>query len=117
MYLTPEATAAYDRDGYVLVPELFNPREVAAMLGEVEHGERVTGHTHGRLDSSGKAAKLAIWHELGDDIWAAASTCPRRSSSSAWRCAKAASACSMFPSVRPPCHMGNRTVPATENVP
>ena len=47
------------------------------MLDEVESGERVSGTTRGNEDTSGRKAKLAIWHELGDDIWAAASTCPR----------------------------------------
>jgi len=77
MYLSPAEVANYDRDGYVLVPGLFSEREVQAMLRAVEGGERVAGHTHGRTDSGGKKAKLSIWHELGDDVWAAASTHPR----------------------------------------
>lgn len=47
------------------------------MLREVEGGSRVAAMTRGNEDTSGKKAKLAIWHELGDDIWAAASTHPR----------------------------------------
>jgi ectoine hydroxylase-related dioxygenase (phytanoyl-CoA dioxygenase family) len=77
MYLSEERVAEYHRDGYVLWPELFTAREVRAMLHEVETGGRVSGTARGNADSSGKTAKLAIWHELGDDIWAAASTCPR----------------------------------------
>jgi ectoine hydroxylase-related dioxygenase (phytanoyl-CoA dioxygenase family) len=77
MYLTADALAAFHRDGYVLVPELFNTREVAAMLAAVEGGGRVKTGAHQPIDRSGKAAKMAIWHELGSDIWAAASTCPR----------------------------------------
>ncbi len=77
MYLTDELVANYQRDGYVLVPGLFTPDEVRAMLADVEGGDRVGASTRGNADSSGKTAKLAIWHELGDDIWAGASTCPR----------------------------------------
>jgi len=77
MYLSPEAVTGYDRDGFVLIPDLFNEREVSAMLRATEGGERVAGHTHGSSDSSGKKSRLAIWHELGADIWAAASTNPR----------------------------------------
>lgn len=77
MYLTDEQTANYHRDGYVLVPDLFSRLEVEAMLNDVESGGRVASHTRGNEDASGKKAKLAIWHELGDDIWAAASTNPR----------------------------------------
>jgi ectoine hydroxylase-related dioxygenase (phytanoyl-CoA dioxygenase family) len=77
MVLTPELVAAYDRDGYVLAENLFDEAEIATMLREVESGQRVAQTRGGREDSSGKKAGIAIWHELGDDIWAAASTHPR----------------------------------------
>jgi len=77
MFLTPKEVTDYQRDGFVVMPELFTSREVAAMLRAVEGGERVAAMTRGTADAEGRAAKLAIWHELGDDIWAAASTCPR----------------------------------------
>ncbi len=77
MYLTPDDVTKYERDGYVLVPNLFNEREVALMLNAVESGGRVAATTRGSADTSGRKAKLAIWGDLGDDIWAAASTHPR----------------------------------------
>jgi ectoine hydroxylase len=77
MYLNDEQTAGYARDGYVLLPDVFTPTEVRAMIHEIEGGGRVAAHTRGNEDTSGRKARLAIWHELGDDIWAAASTCPR----------------------------------------
>lgn len=76
-FLTEEHVAQFHRDGYVLVPDLFRPAEISAMLQDVEGGERVAAHTRGNEDQSGRKAKLAIWHELGDDIWAAVSTNPR----------------------------------------
>ncbi len=76
-WLGPREVEAFDRDGYVLIANLFSEAEVAAMLRAVEGGARVASSTHGREDSTGRKSKLAIWHELGDDIWAAASTCPR----------------------------------------
>lgn len=77
MFLDREKTAAYWRDGFVLIENLFSDREVRAMLAEVERGQRVAQSTHNRTDATGKKARLAIWHELGNDIWAAASTNPR----------------------------------------
>ena len=77
MYLSPREVAQYDRDGFILVPELFTKREVAAMLHDVEAGETVTGLARGMADSGGRAAKLALWMELKDDVWGAASVCPR----------------------------------------
>ncbi len=76
-YLTNQSVTDYNRDGYVLVPNLFSREEVQALLRDVEGGERVAAATRGNEDASGKKAKLAIWHELGNDIWAAASTNPR----------------------------------------
>jgi ectoine hydroxylase-related dioxygenase (phytanoyl-CoA dioxygenase family) len=77
VFLSPKEVADYDRDGYVLVPNLFSEREVAALLHDVESGERVASTARGMADSSGKSAGIAIWGNLGDDIWAAASTNPR----------------------------------------
>jgi len=77
MYLSPTETAGFDRDGYVLVPELFNEREVAALLRDVEGGNRVAGNASARTDASGKAAKISLWNDLADDIWGATSTNPR----------------------------------------
>jgi ectoine hydroxylase-related dioxygenase (phytanoyl-CoA dioxygenase family) len=73
MFLTP---AAFDCDGCFLAENLFRADEVAAMIRDVESGTRVATTTHGVADASSKAAKLAIWSDLGNDIWAAASTCP-----------------------------------------
>ncbi len=77
MYLAQHDVERYHRDGYVLVPELFTPAEVQALLAKIEGGGRVAEATRGKADAGGRTTKLAIWHELGDDIWAAASTCPR----------------------------------------
>lgn len=68
--------SAYQRDGYVLAENVFSPEEVARMIYAIENGGRVSETTKDGQDASGKQAKLAIWHELGDDIWTAASTHP-----------------------------------------
>ena len=77
MILTSDQVADYDQDGYLLVPDLFAPPEVAAMLREVEGGERVAAHVRDAADATGKAAKLALWGDIGPDIWGAATTAPR----------------------------------------
>jgi len=76
MFINEEDVWLYQRDGYVLKDSAFSPEEVAAMIGDVEGGGR-GARAQGMADDSGKAARLAIWSDLGDDIWAAASTCPR----------------------------------------
>jgi ectoine hydroxylase len=77
MIIDEAKAAQYHRDGYLLLDQVFSEREVQAMLHEVEEGQRVAAKTYGRTDASGRTSRLALWHELGDDIWAAASTSPR----------------------------------------
>ena len=56
---------------------LFSEAEVRILLDAVETGARVAENTRATSDASGKSSRLAIWHELGNDIWTAVSTCPR----------------------------------------
>jgi ectoine hydroxylase-related dioxygenase (phytanoyl-CoA dioxygenase family) len=77
MFLDQSHAEQFHRDGYLIVPDVFTPDEVAAMLEAVETGSRVAGTTVTTQDTAGRPSKLAIWFELGDDIWSAVSTCPR----------------------------------------
>jgi len=76
MILSHNEVQQYERDGFVLVPEVFTDVEVQAMMHAIG-GDRVASSSIGIADTTGKKARLAIWFELGNDIWAAASTCPR----------------------------------------
>lgn len=69
--------ADYQRDGYLLQRGVFTPQEVEVMLRAVEGGERVAGNLSQPGDASGRKSSLSLWHEIGDDVWAAACTCPR----------------------------------------
>jgi len=75
-YLSQSDVDSYERDGYVLVENAFSAAEVEAMIHAIEDNNSLAQHTRIRTDAEGKKTKLAIWHELGDDIWAAASTSP-----------------------------------------
>ena len=78
MFLTQEKAAEYDRNGYLLVENMFTAVEVSKMIEAVEKGERVAARTsEGITDSAGKQARFANWKELGEDIWSAASSSPR----------------------------------------
>jgi ectoine hydroxylase-related dioxygenase (phytanoyl-CoA dioxygenase family) len=74
--LTRADIEQFHRDGFLLVEELFSAAEVQALTDEIG-GDRVAANVRLRQDGGGKAARLSIWHELGNDIWAAASTDPR----------------------------------------
>ena len=77
MLLNRQHVADFQRDGYVLLHAVFSADEVAIMLDAVEGGDRVAGNVSRPVDASGRKAGLSIWHELGEDVWAAASTSPR----------------------------------------
>ena len=77
MYLDPQKVAGFHRDGYALLENVLTTEEVAVLLNAIQTGGRVTETTRAATDSAGRAAKLAIWHELGNDIWTAVSICPR----------------------------------------
>lgn len=77
MYLTYDDVAKFQREGYILMPDLFTPHEVATMLEAVEHGERVKSTEFSTTDSTGKNSRVALWSDLIDDLWSAVSTCPR----------------------------------------
>ena len=76
LYLDDKAAAPFHQSGFVIVPKVFTPEEVARM-SEAVGGERVAKHTTSMLDTTGLATKLAIWFELGEDLWSAVTTCPR----------------------------------------
>lgn len=77
MHLSYQEVLQYQKDGYVIVENVFNEAEVQKLIQEIEGGKRVAESVNIRKDASGKTTKLAIWHELGEDIWSAASTHPR----------------------------------------
>ena len=47
------------------------------MLHDIESGEKISNLAYGVSDSAGRASKLALWFDWKDDIWGAASICPR----------------------------------------
>lgn len=76
MYLDDKAVAQFHEDGFVIVPNVSTPDEVARMSDTVGEA-RVANHTTSMLDTTGLTTKLAIWFEIGDDLWPAVTTCPR----------------------------------------
>jgi hypothetical protein len=75
--LTLEQIQAFDRDGYVLVPDMFSPREVEILLANVTKDGRVTKHQWATTDTDGRTSKLSLWADIGDDVFGAVSSSPR----------------------------------------
>jgi hypothetical protein len=75
MPIDADAVSRYRRDGYLVVEDLFSPAEVEAM--REASGEGRAANTWDAKDNEGRTSMMSIWSELGDDVWGAASTCPR----------------------------------------
>jgi ectoine hydroxylase-related dioxygenase (phytanoyl-CoA dioxygenase family) len=74
--LTAAHVDAFERDGFVVLDNVFSAEQVGAMIAAIDEGGRVDRNTVDLKDREGFTTKLSIWHELGDDIWSTASTWP-----------------------------------------
>jgi len=74
--ITFDQVQNFDRDGFVLIPDLFSREEIETLLHHTR-GERVTAHKNGMNDSEGRASKLALWATIENDVWGAVSAHPR----------------------------------------
>ncbi len=70
------ALARYRQDGFLLVKSLFSPEEVQVMLEQIE-SPKIKGLTWDAVDRAGKSAPMALWTDIADDVWGAASSNPR----------------------------------------
>lgn len=75
--ITLEEAMAFDRDGFLLVESLFGAAEVSALLEAVEEAQRVEAHAFELKDTAGRASRLSLWTEIGDDLFGAVSASPR----------------------------------------
>lgn len=60
----------FRRDGYVIVRGLFNTDEMAIVNGVVTADPLIAAAIYGRQDTSGAITELALWRDLGDDVFA-----------------------------------------------
>jgi len=62
--------AEFKRDGYVIVRGLFNRNEIDMINHVVNVDPSITAAVYGREDQSGSITELALWRDLGDDVFA-----------------------------------------------
>src|SRR6201995_5664188 len=75
--LSPEQVAAFERDGYVLVPALFDQQEADILRKTAKADVAFKEHTYDVKDGSGGATKLALWNKVGEDVYGTVARCPR----------------------------------------
>jgi hypothetical protein len=64
--LSPADKIAYDRDGYLVVRQLFTPQE-AQLLLDLSTDESITSKGFDLVDQEGKKTRLTLWFTPGDD--------------------------------------------------
>jgi ectoine hydroxylase len=72
-----EQALTFDRDGFLEVDGLFSAEEVAVLLEAVEWETRIEAHTFELKDTDGRASRLSLWSDIGDDLFGRVSASPR----------------------------------------
>lgn len=67
--LTHELTAQFHRDGYIIVPELFDKEEMDLLLRTAKSDRALEQSSYGRKDATGAVSKLALWNDPGDNLY------------------------------------------------
>ena len=75
--LTTKQIEQFNRDGYVLVTDLFDDEEMELLLKIGKSDPQIGQQAHGRLDSSSTQSKLWITGSLDEDIYTAFVRSPR----------------------------------------
>ena len=75
--ISPEQIEAFHRDGYVLIPELFDTEEVDILLTTARADAAIQEHAKDIEDASGKKSKLTLWNHPGDDVFGLVGRCNR----------------------------------------
>src|ERR1700687_5319569 len=68
---------AFDRDGYLLVPKLFDAEEMSILLGYAKRDPALAAGAYARKDAAGNETRLALWNHAGDDLYSMFSRSPR----------------------------------------
>src|SRR5919197_5159822 len=75
--ITLEQAITFDRDGFLLIDDLFSAEEVEALLAAVEEATRIPEHTFELKDTGGRSSRLSLWTDIGEDDFGAVSASPR----------------------------------------
>lgn len=75
--LTQEQVADFERDGYLMLPGLFETAEIETLRDYARGDEELAATTYGRRDATGIPVKLRLWNHPSDDLYGLFSRSPR----------------------------------------
>jgi len=67
--LPPDRIASYRRDGFILLPSLFDADEIALLRAAAKSDASLQTGAHVAADGEGGAIRLALWNSETDDIY------------------------------------------------
>lgn len=75
--LSPDQLTAFDRDGSLLVPKLFDAEEIDLLLRSAKEDRALDQHSFGRNDGEGGRVRLSLWNHPGEGIYGMFARCRR----------------------------------------
>ncbi len=75
--LSPIQVADYQKMGFVLVPGMFDPEEIALLRNAAKEDKALDQHSIGRADGDGGSVRLALWNHPGQGIYGMFARCER----------------------------------------
>ncbi len=67
--LTAAQLNAYRRDGYIVLPALFDAEEIKLLRRAAKDDKALDDNAFGRADGAGGSVRLSLWNHPGDDIY------------------------------------------------
>ncbi|MBT4046352.1 MAG: phytanoyl-CoA dioxygenase family protein [Rhodospirillaceae bacterium] len=75
--LSKDQQADYERDGYVILPQLFDGAETDLLRRAMEEDPAIAAHSLLRPDQEGFGTRIAFWNRAGDSVYGMAARCAR----------------------------------------
>jgi len=75
--LSPAQQQVYDRDGYVILRQLFDGAETNLLCRAMEEDPAIVDHSLLRPDQEGFGTRIALWNRAGDSVYGMAARCAR----------------------------------------
>ena len=75
--LNDDQLAAFDCDGYVLVPSLYDQEEIGALFNFARQDAGLQEDAYGRRDAEGNVTRLALWNHPPENLFGLFSRSPR----------------------------------------
>jgi ectoine hydroxylase-related dioxygenase (phytanoyl-CoA dioxygenase family) len=67
--LSEAQRANYERDGFVVIRQLFDAEEIGLLREAIETDPQLRESLYDRHDASGKATRMATWNHPGDSVY------------------------------------------------